>query len=78
MEPFIVDIVPDEKSKPQKSTHEGEEFIYVLEGQVTIDYGNDIIELKEGDSIYLDSIVSHLVTTKTIKAKILGIVYVPV
>ena len=78
MEPFVVDIVPNGKSKPQKSAHEGEEFIYVLEGQVTIDYGNDIIELKEGDSIYLDSIVSHLVTTKTTKAKILGIVYVPV
>ena len=78
MEPFIVDIVPDEKNKQSKSSHEGEEFIYVLEGKVTVHYGNDIIELEKGDSIYLDSIVSHLVTTDTNKARILGVVYVPV
>ena len=78
MEPFIIDIIPDEKNKPLKSSHEGEEFIYVLEGNVTVHYGNDIFELGKGDSIYLDSIVSHLVTTDTNKARILGIVYVPV
>jgi transcriptional regulator with XRE-family HTH domain len=78
MEPFVIDIIPNEKSKPSKSSHEGEEFIYVLEGKVTIHYGNDIFELEKGDSIYLDSIVSHLVTTNINKAKILGIVYVPV
>ena len=42
MEPFIIDIVPDEKNKLSKSSHEGEEFIYVLEGMITIHYGNDI------------------------------------
>jgi transcriptional regulator with XRE-family HTH domain len=78
MEPFIIDISPDEKSEKMKSSHEGEEFIYVLEGNVTIHYGNEIFELGKGDSMYLDSIVSHLVTTKTNNARILGIVYVPV
>jgi len=78
MEPFIIDIIPNQKSKPSKSAHEGEEFIYVLEGMVTIHYGNDIFILESGDSIYLDSVVSHLVTTDTNKARILGIVYVPV
>ena len=78
MEPFIIDIIPQEKSKPLKSSHEGEEFIYVLEGRVTIHYGNEIFDLEKGDSIYLDSIVNHLVTTNTNKARILGIVYVPV
>ena len=78
MEPFIIDIVPDQKTKLSKSSHEGEEFIYVLEGIITIHYGNDIYKLEEGDSIYLDSIVNHVVTTETNKARILGIVYVPV
>jgi transcriptional regulator with XRE-family HTH domain len=78
MEPFVIDIIPNEKGKPSKSSHEGEEFIYILEGKVTIHYGNEIIELEKGDSIYLDSIVSHLVTTNAGKARILGIVYVPV
>jgi transcriptional regulator with XRE-family HTH domain len=78
MEPFIIDIIPNEKSKPSKSSHEGEEFIYVLEGKVTVHYGNEIFELGKGDSIYLDSIVSHLVTTNTNSARILALVYVPV
>jgi len=78
MEPFIIDIIPQEKDKPLKSSHEGEEFIYVLEGIVTVHYGNEVFELQKGDSIYLDSIVNHLVTTNTGKARILGIVYVPV
>lgn len=77
MEPFVIDIDPDGKNNQTTSSHEGEEFIYVLEGSVIVHYGNDIIELGKGDSIYLDSIVKHLVTSKT-KARILGIVYVPV
>lgn len=78
MEPFMIEIAPNKKKQPLKSSHEGEEFIYVLEGTVIIHYGNNIIELGKGDSIYLDSIVEHLVTTGADKARILGIVYVPV
>ena len=78
MEPFIIDIVPNEKNLPAQSSHEGEEFIYVLEGSVTVHYGNDKIELGHGDSIYLDSIVNHVITTSINRARILGILYVPV
>jgi quercetin dioxygenase-like cupin family protein len=78
MEPFIIEIVPDKKHEVVKSSHEGEEFIYVLDGEVTVHYGNDVFELAKGDSIYLDSIVNHFVTTNSDKARILGIVYVPV
>lgn len=76
MEPFLIDITPG-KTDSLKSTHEGEEFIYVLDGSVTLYYGNDVIELGKGDSVYIDSIVNHLVTTRSGKARILGIVYVP-
>lgn len=78
MEPFLVDIVPGENKQMPKSSHEGEEFIYVLEGNVTVAYGNELVELEEGDSIYLDSIVEHLVTTRGPQARILGVVYIPV
>jgi transcriptional regulator with XRE-family HTH domain len=78
MEPFIIDLVPNENNHIPKSSHEGEEFIYVFEGKVDIHYGNEIIKLEKGDSIYLDSIVQHLVTTTTETARILGVVYVPV
>ena len=67
MEPFIVDIIPGENKQLPKSSHEGEEFIYVMEGKITVAYGTDIFELGKGDSIYLDSIVDHLVTTQALK-----------
>ena len=78
MEPFMIDIEPSAHSDYKLSSHEGEEFIYVLEGKVEINYGKDIYTLSEGDSIYLDSIVAHNVhAAENQKAKILGVVYYP-
>jgi len=78
MEPFIIDIEPSALSDYKLSSHEGEEFIYVLQGNVEINYGKEIYRLGEGDSIYLDSIVAHNVhAAANQKAKILGVVYYP-
>lgn len=78
MEPFIVEIEPAEHSDHKLSTHEGEEFIYVLEGQIEINYGKDVYQLKAGDSIYLDSFVMHNVhAANKQKARILAVVYTP-
>lgn len=78
MEPFVVDIAPGKDTEIFKSSHEGEEFLFVLDGSITVAYGTDVFELAKGDSIYLDSIVPHQVTTRASFARILGIVYVPV
>jgi quercetin dioxygenase-like cupin family protein len=78
MEPFIVDIQPDSVSDYKLSSHEGEEFIFVLEGEVEINYGKELYHLSKGDSIYYDSIVSHNVHAGSEKpARILAIVYTP-
>ena len=78
MEPFIVEIEPAIKSDYKLSSHEGEEFIYVLEGNVEINYGKEVYLLVKGDSIYLDSIVSHNVhAVGEQKAKILAVIYYP-
>lgn len=78
MEPFIVDIEPGLQSDYMLSSHEGEEFIYVLEGEIEINYGKEIYKLAKGDSIYLDSIVLHNVHAgNNALAKILAVVYAP-
>ena len=78
MEPFIVDIHPCENADFAPSEHEGEEFIYVMEGEVEIDYGKKKYILREGDSIFYDSIVKHHVHGAYGKpAKILAVVYIP-
>ena len=78
MEPFVIDINPEETPDFQLSAHEGEEFIYVMDGEVEIVYGKDTYNLKEGDSIFYDSIVKHHVHGAPGKsAKILAVVYIP-
>jgi mannose-6-phosphate isomerase-like protein (cupin superfamily) len=78
MEPFIIDIQPDKDNEFVLSAHEGEEFIYVLEGEIEINYGKDVYLMAQGDSIFYDSIVEHHVHAKEGNtAKILAIVYAP-
>jgi transcriptional regulator with XRE-family HTH domain len=76
MEPFIVDVRPTQGAEAPSSTHEGEEFIYVLEGQIELRYGADSLKLGEGDSVYYDSIVPHLVCSAS-PARILAVIYAP-
>jgi transcriptional regulator with XRE-family HTH domain len=77
MEPFIVTIEPD--ANQEKTAHEGEEFIFVLEGTLLLEYGMDINTLNTGDSVYYDSIVPHRVTSKDSNPlKILAVIYTPV
>ena len=78
MEPFVIDVMPDECQDFKLSAHEGEEFIYVLSGELQIAYGKKTFTLKEGDSIFYDSIVMHHVHGAPEKpAKILAVVYIP-
>ena len=78
MEPFIVEIEPSKESDYKLSSHEGEEFIYVLEGNIEINYGKDVYQLGKGDSIYMDSILAHNVhASGDTVARILAVVYSP-
>ena len=78
MEPFLIDIKPSPTHEPILSSHEGEEFIFVLQGSVKINYGKRGHVLHKGDSIYYDSIVDHLVSAvEDEPAQILAVVYTP-
>ena len=60
MEPFLVSLEPSE-SDEERSAHDGQEFIYVLEGAMEVRLGEEVYVLEPGDSIYYDSTVPHLV-----------------
>ena len=51
MEPFVIDIHPEETPEFQLSAHEGEEFIYVMSGEIEIVYGKETYCLKEGQHL---------------------------
>ena len=79
MEPFIVDIEATNDTEYSLSSHQGEEFIYVMEGVVEVSHGKKIHVIKAGDSIYYDSIVPHHVHGHEGQAaKILAVVYTPI
>ncbi|MFI4911784.1 MAG: helix-turn-helix domain-containing protein [Sedimentisphaeraceae bacterium JB056] len=78
MEPFLIDVKPPKSDKFNLSSHEGEEFIYVLSGKIELSYGKDAHVLEAGDSIYYDSVVPHnLHSASDETAKILAVVYAP-
>lgn len=78
MEPYMISISPETKKNSKSSSHEGEEFLYVMNGEIALDYGNETYSLKEGDTIYFDSVVPHLIYTNSSEAaKILAVVYTP-
>lgn len=78
MEPFLIDIHPLSAEGPKPSTHEGEEFLFVLSGEVEVVYGKDTYTLKTGDSMYYDSIVPHHVhAAGKQEARVVAVVYAP-
>jgi len=56
MEPFIIH-APWEITRTY--SHEGEENIFVMEGQLEFHYGDDVMILNPGDNAYFDAVVPH-------------------
>ena len=73
MEALIVQL--EENPEKEVSVHDGEEFIYVLDGIVVLDIGEDTFDLEPGDSAYYLSTTPHLVASKRGKATILAVLY---
>jgi len=73
MEALIVTL--EENPDIEFSVHDGEEFIYVLDGVVALNIGEDAFELETGDSAYYLSTTPHLVASKKGKATILAVLY---
>ena len=79
MEPFIIDIDTTDSLDYVLSSHEGEEFIFVMEGTVEVAHGKKKYVIEAGDTIYYDCIVPHHVHGfEGQAAKILAVVYTPI
>jgi transcriptional regulator with XRE-family HTH domain len=75
MEPFLVTLSPAAEEMPG-SAHEGEEFIYVLEGETEVIIGQHREVLYPGDTIYYHSSIPHVVKCHQGKpSKILAVLF---
>ena len=59
MEPFQVQFELKKKEDLIFFNHKGEEFVFVLEGQIEFNYEDETFILEPGDSLYFDSSFPH-------------------
>ncbi|MBC8054807.1 MAG: helix-turn-helix transcriptional regulator [Sphingobacteriaceae bacterium] len=58
MQPFLF-VARKGEVKPHQLSHEGEEFIYILKGEMKMQVGEVEYHLKEGDSLYFNTLQKH-------------------
>ncbi|MBI4412283.1 MAG: helix-turn-helix transcriptional regulator [Deltaproteobacteria bacterium] len=58
MEPFLVEFSPKKEEVPQVA-HDGEEFIYVLDGNLEFRLQDEKVKIGKGDSLYFESKYPH-------------------
>ena len=73
MEALLVQL--EEDPEEEISVHEGEEFIFVLDGVVKMRIGDDAFELEPGDSVYYLSTTPHHISAKEGRAAVLAVLY---
>ena len=73
MEPVLLDLAPG-KETTQDMPHEGEEFGYVLSGEITLTYGKERFKVKKGESFYIISDKPHYLKNEgTTTAKVVWV-----
>jgi transcriptional regulator with XRE-family HTH domain len=78
MEPFLVTLEPATVKSEKLSSHDGEEFIFVLEGEMEAILGDHKDVLHPGDCIYYDSTIPHKVQChREVSTKILAVLWTP-
>ena len=73
MEAMLVQL--EENPDAEKSVHEGEEFIFVLEGVAVLQIADESFDLEPGDSVYYLSTTPHLIAAKSGRATIVAVLY---
>lgn len=77
MDPFRIEF--KEGAEAALSSHEGEELIICIDGEVELTYGGETTILKPGDTAYYNSVVKHALRGAGGKpASIYGVVFMPV
>jgi len=76
MEPFLVEFDIDIDEEVSPLSHKGEEFVFVLDGELEFHAEEDVVRLEQGDSLYFDSNIPHAFIGKgTIKARAVIVIY---
>jgi transcriptional regulator with XRE-family HTH domain len=72
MQPFLF-VAHKDQIKPNLYSHNGHEFVYMLEGEMKYKVGSTEYTLKPGDSVYFNSLEEHTLTPITDEVKYLAV-----
>jgi transcriptional regulator with XRE-family HTH domain len=76
LEPFLIEFDVQPWRDDLLVSHEGEEFLYILEGQVEFHYGDEVMAVGPGDSLYYDSNEPHgYVAVGDVPARAVAVIY---
>ena len=75
---YLVTVDPETPHKGVEYHHEGEEFVYVLKGGITIQIGDNVTKLKEGGYTHFNSALHHKLSNPTKETtELLVVIYIP-
>jgi quercetin dioxygenase-like cupin family protein len=75
---YLVSIEPNTEHKGVEYHHDGEEFVYVLKGKLTISVGKNINHLVKGEHIHFNSALHHALSNPSEeKTELLVVLYIP-
>ncbi len=78
MKAFLVTIDPRQDHKMVEYRHEGEEFVFVLKGQIEVIVGENVNVVKKNGTLHFDSSITHkLRNLSDQQAKLLVVIYTP-
>jgi len=76
LEPFLVEFEARQWSEELQVSHEGEEFLFLLEGELELHYGEKVMTMGPGDSVYYDSSEPHgYVALGTVRPRAVAVLY---
>lgn len=75
---YLVSIEPNTAHEGVEYHHDGEEFVYVLKGSLSISVGKNTSLLKRGESIHFNSALHHKLSNPSDeKTELLVVLYIP-
>ncbi|BCA78631.1 cupin domain-containing protein [Desulfuromonas sp. AOP6] len=76
LEPFVVEFEARQWRDDLQVNHDGEEFLFLLEGQLEFRYGDQVMQLNPGDSVYYDSSEPHgYIATTDLPTRAVAVLY---
>jgi phosphate butyryltransferase len=75
LEPFVMDLYHGHGNEVEVSRHPGEEFLFVLSGELRVTVEGEPFELEAGDSFYFDSSLPHSLLSITEHSRVVAAIY---